>query len=235
VHTHSSKAGFLGQLAAWLCRTPLIVHTIHGFAWHDFLSRRRRTIYDALERLVRPVTLRSPQVAREAVAVGMGPSANIFVVPSAVELDEFPDGADQLIRAELGIPEDVPLVGTVGRLDFQKAPLDFARMASPEEPRIPRHVSSGWAKATARGGSSGTRRLEVDSPHRLVAAQFVRSTPHGRARARERARFLFDPALMCGLIEQAYSWLVGSALRGTPPSPAVSGATARLRSRLGSG
>jgi glycosyltransferase involved in cell wall biosynthesis len=52
---------------------------------------------------------------------------------------------------------------------------------------------------------------------------------------RKRARTLFDPALMCALIEQAYSRLVGSALNGTGPSPAGSGARARLRSRLGSG
>jgi glycosyltransferase involved in cell wall biosynthesis len=134
VHTHSSKAGFLGRLAAWLCRTPVIVHTIHGFSWHDYMSRRRRRTYVALERLVGRMTdaffAVSPQVAREAVEVGMAAPGSICVVPSAIELNQIPAGPNPEIRSGLGIPDDVPLVGTVGRLDFQKAPLDFVRMAA---------------------------------------------------------------------------------------------------------
>jgi YD repeat-containing protein len=134
VHTHSTKAGFLGRVAAWLCRTPVVVHTIHGFATHDFMSRRRRRIYLRLERLVRPMTHHflavSPEVAREAVEKRLAPPGAISVAPSAVELDTIPSRPDPDLRATLGIPADVSLVGTIGRLDHQKAPLDFVRMAA---------------------------------------------------------------------------------------------------------
>jgi hypothetical protein len=60
VHTHSSKAGVLGRLAAWLCRTPVIVHTIHGFSGHDFMTAPRRRTYHAIERLVRPISRLHP-------------------------------------------------------------------------------------------------------------------------------------------------------------------------------
>jgi glycosyltransferase involved in cell wall biosynthesis len=134
VHTHSTKAGFLGRLAAWLCRTPVVIHTIHGFSYHQFMSRRRRRAYLALERLVRPTThwflAVAPQVAREAVEMRLAPSGRISVVPSAVELDKVPDRPDPHMRLELGVPVDAPLVGAVGRLDAQKAPLDFVRMAA---------------------------------------------------------------------------------------------------------
>jgi glycosyltransferase involved in cell wall biosynthesis len=134
VHTHSSKAGVIGRLAAWVCRTPVIVHTIHGFSSHEFMSAPRRRAYLAIERLVRPITHEflavAPEVAREAVEKRLAPPGAVSVVPSAVELDRIPSGPDPEIRAELGIPVDAPLVGTVGRLDFQKAPLDFVRMAA---------------------------------------------------------------------------------------------------------
>lgn len=134
VHTHSTKGGVLGRVAAWLCGTPVVVHTIHGFATHDFMSTGRRRAYLALERAVRPITdaflAVAPEVAREAVEKRLAPPGGVSVVPSAVELDEIPVGADPRTRLELGIPADAPLVGTVGRLDHQKAPLDFIRMAA---------------------------------------------------------------------------------------------------------
>jgi glycosyltransferase involved in cell wall biosynthesis len=134
VHTHSSKGGFLGRVAAWLCRTPVIVHTIHGFSFHNFMSRRRRWAYLALEWLVRPMTHAfiavAPQVARQAVESRLAAPGAVTVVPSAIEFDRIPDGPDRVLRSALGIPDNVPLVGTVGRLDFQKAPLDFIRMAA---------------------------------------------------------------------------------------------------------
>lgn len=134
VHTHSSKAGFAGRIAAWLSRTPVVVHTIHGFSWHDRMSIVRRWVYLAMERLARPMTdaflAVAPQVAREAVDVGAASPARTFVVPSAIELDDIPRVSDDTLRDELGIDGDTPLVGTVGRLDFQKAPLDFVRMAA---------------------------------------------------------------------------------------------------------
>lgn len=167
VHTHSSKAGFLGRLAAWLCRTPVVVHTIHGFSFHDFMSPGRRWTYLALERLVRPVTdafiAVAPQVAREAVERHLVAPGTITVVPSAIELDDIPDQADRPLRAALGVPEGVPLVGTVGRLDFQKAPLDFVRMAAHVAAARPRArfvmIGHGALLETARAEA---RRLGVD-------------------------------------------------------------------------
>jgi glycosyltransferase involved in cell wall biosynthesis len=134
VHTHSAKAGFLGRLAAWLCHTPVVVHTFHGLPFHGFMSTRRKRIYVLLDRLVRPATdaflAVAPRVAREAVEQRIALPGSVTVVPSAVELDQIPTTPDPSVRIELGIGPEVPLIGTVGRLEYQKAPLDFVRMAA---------------------------------------------------------------------------------------------------------
>ena len=134
VHTHSAKGGFLGRLAAWLTRVPLVVHTYHGFSYHDFMPAGRRRLYLALERLSRRLAHAflavSPRVASEAVAMRLAPPGSVTVVPSAVELDQLPEQPDPRLRQELGLAAATRLVGTVGRLDAQKAPLDFVRMAA---------------------------------------------------------------------------------------------------------
>lgn len=167
VHTHSTKAGILGRVAAWLCRTPVVVHTIHGFSSHDFMNARRRHAYLAIERLVRPLTHEflavAPQVAREAVEKRLAAPGTVRVVPSAVMIGDIPDQPDLAIRAGLGIPFDAPLVGTVGRLDFQKAPLDFVRMAAAVSAARPatRFVMVGEGSLLEQAQSEA-RRLGVD-------------------------------------------------------------------------
>jgi glycosyltransferase involved in cell wall biosynthesis len=134
VHTHSSKAGFLGRLAAWSCRTPVVLHTFHAFSVHDFMSRRKRQAYLAIERIARRwahgYIAVAPRVARESVELRLARPGSVSVAPSAVEVDGIPEGAAIAIRRELGIDPDTPVVGWVGRLVFQKAPLDFVRMAA---------------------------------------------------------------------------------------------------------
>ena len=134
VHTHSAKAGFLGRLAARLTGMPVVIHTFHSFPFHDFMSAPRRRLYLQLERAARPLTdaffAVSPRVAREAVELRVARPGSIRVVPSSVELEEIPTEPDPDLRRELGLAHDRPVVGTVGRFVFQKAPLDFVRMAA---------------------------------------------------------------------------------------------------------
>lgn len=54
VHTHSSKTGFLGRIAARLAGVPKIIHTVHGFPFHYAQPLPIRFFYQVLEKLVSP-------------------------------------------------------------------------------------------------------------------------------------------------------------------------------------
>jgi len=134
VHTHCSKAGLIARVAARIAGVPVVVHTFHLFAAHDGLSRSRRWLYLALDRCVRRFAHRylavAPRVAWEAVEQRLAPPGSAQVVPSAVDLSGVPVDSDPDVRVELGIPDGARVVGTVGRIVAQKAPIDFVRMAA---------------------------------------------------------------------------------------------------------
>ena len=131
VHTHSSKAGALGRLAAHRLEMGRIVHTFHGFPFHQFQSWPRRSAYIQVERSVGRFTdvflAVGPAVAAEAVTRRIAPPERIRTIGVALAKALNPPGP--LDRAEarrlLGVPPGMQVVGTVGRLAFQKAPEDF--------------------------------------------------------------------------------------------------------------
>jgi glycosyltransferase involved in cell wall biosynthesis len=130
VHTHSAKAGALGRLAARDAQVGRIVHTYHGFPFHAFQSRIRRNTYIRIERSLARFTdaflAVGPAVAAEAIVRRLAPPERVRTIGVAVGNGRAPDLSDQAeARRLLGIPPGMHVVGTIGRLDFQKAPDDF--------------------------------------------------------------------------------------------------------------
>ncbi|MDX3451822.1 glycosyltransferase family 4 protein [Streptomyces sp. ME02-8801-2C] len=181
VHTHSAKGGFLGRLAAWLCRTPVVVHTFHGLSFHDRMPRTRRIVYRCLERVTRRCAHRfvavAPRVARQVVEEHLALPGSVLVVPSAVELERVPDGFDPVAPHALGAPPGATLIGTVGRIDAQKAPLDFVRMAATVHAKFP---DTAFVMIGDGPLEEGVRRLAAElgveimlAGHRPDAAELV--------------------------------------------------------------
>jgi glycosyltransferase involved in cell wall biosynthesis len=135
VHTHSSKAGILGRLAARVAGVRHVVHTFHGFGFHDGQPRALRTALVAAERAVRPLTHAFVCVSREnlraAVGLGIADPARTTLIRSGFDLARFRPGAadGRRLRAELGLAAATPLVGSVACFKPQKAPLDFVAAA----------------------------------------------------------------------------------------------------------
>jgi glycosyltransferase involved in cell wall biosynthesis len=164
VHTHCSKAGFIGRVAARVAGVPVVVHTFHILAVHEGLGRATRLAYRVLERAVRgfahTYVAVAPRVAREAVEQRIARPGHVVVVPSAVDLDHIPVTEDPSVREELGVPEGAPLVGTVGRIVAQKCPLDFVRMCAAVHAARPevRFVMVGDATLESTDLEAETRR-----------------------------------------------------------------------------
>ncbi len=135
VHTHSSKAGILGRLAARIAGVPVIVHTVHGWSFHDYMSPAVRLTYLFLERVMASFTNAMIFVAKhdiqKGLRAGIGEPDRCHLIRSAIPLDEFELSRydRRAIRQELGIPVDALVIGNVGRFSEQKNPLDWIRVA----------------------------------------------------------------------------------------------------------
>lgn len=136
VHTHTSKAGVLGRLAARLAGVPVVVHTFHGHVFSDYWGPVMSNIPVVIERLMARLTTVivtvSETVRSELVAHRIAPAEKIHVLPLGLELEVFMSCAARRgeFRTELGIDGNVPLVGTVGRMVSIKNQQLFLRAAS---------------------------------------------------------------------------------------------------------
>jgi glycosyltransferase involved in cell wall biosynthesis len=121
VHTHLAKAGFVARLAARLARVPVVLHSSHGTIFQGYFSPSKARLFLLLERLGGRVSTRivtsSESLRDDLVRLGIAPSDRITVIPYGFEFDaQMTDRRPGTFRDSLGIPRDVPLVGSVGRL-----------------------------------------------------------------------------------------------------------------------
>jgi glycosyltransferase involved in cell wall biosynthesis len=144
VHTHSSKAGIVGRWAARLAGVPKVVHSIHGFGFHDGQRPAVRAAFVAAERWTARATDAFIAVSRanlrQGAALGLFPESKCRVIRSGIALDRFRGASRHAgrLRGELGIAADDPLVGMIACLKPQKAPLDFVATAARVLDRMPR-------------------------------------------------------------------------------------------------
>ncbi len=122
VHTHTSKAGLVGRLAARLAGVPIVVHTFHGHVFHGYFSPPVSRLVVSLERFAARVSDRivtvSPRLSEELLRYRIAPAAKIQAIPLGFELQPYlaADTQRGRLRTSLHLPPDVPLVGIVGRL-----------------------------------------------------------------------------------------------------------------------
>jgi len=129
VHTHTSKAGILGRLAAWLLRVPVIVHTPHGHVFHGhfsrFLSKAFLYIESAFDKITDCTIALTSGEWKNYIELSVSKPEKLTTIHSGVDVDTFLNPAIDLKekRKSLNIEPDGRVVGTVGWLLPIKGPV----------------------------------------------------------------------------------------------------------------
>lgn len=122
VHTHSSKAGVLGRMAARSAGAPLIVHTVHGMSFNRTQSPFVQAAYRWAEWYVARFTDHFISVAdamtSQMVEAGIAPPDRFTTIHSGMRCEWYdPRQYDQSrVRAGWGFHEQDVVVGTIARL-----------------------------------------------------------------------------------------------------------------------
>jgi UDP-GlcNAc:undecaprenyl-phosphate GlcNAc-1-phosphate transferase len=166
VHTHSSKAGIIGRLAARAAGVPVVVHTIHGLAFHEYQARWRNRMYIALERACArfsdALISVSDRISQTAVRQGIGRPDQHVTIHSGIDLDVFLAVRDRLAvedaKQRAGIPAHAPVVGKVARFFELKGHEQFLTAAQ----IIARHVPEAYFLLVGDGPLRDHVRAEAD-------------------------------------------------------------------------
>lgn len=143
VHTHSSKAGIIGRLAAKTAKVPVILHTVHGWGYHDHQQFFMKRFFYLLERFCEKFTDKLIVVSglnsEKGLRDGIGSEDKYMTIHSAFDLNPFMnvDYDTAHLKKALGINPEQPVVGTVGRLSPQKNPFDFVKTARLVKKAVP--------------------------------------------------------------------------------------------------
>ncbi|MCH8330058.1 MAG: glycosyltransferase [Bacteroidetes bacterium] len=124
VHTHASKAGALGRLAAINSDVPVIVHTFHGHVFHSYFGPLKTSFYLKVERWLAKrssaiVALSEKQRDELSARFRVCEADKIHVIPLGFDLESFKvDQAAKRVqfRQQYQLDDETIAIGIVGRL-----------------------------------------------------------------------------------------------------------------------
>lgn len=124
VHTHASKAGLLGRIAAIQQKVPVIVHTFHGHIFHSYFNTLLTNIFIQAERVLAKKTSAliaiSPQQKKElTLQYNIAPEHKFTIIPLGLDLNKFSENKSikrKKFRQHYNIPDNAIAIGIIGRL-----------------------------------------------------------------------------------------------------------------------
>ncbi len=183
------KAGLLGNVAAWWCGVPVRVYMLRGLRLETLRGIKQRILL-AAERIASAcahhVVCNSESLRAKAVDLGLAPAAKVKLIGDGsshgVDVERFCPGPDRM-RAQLGIPGPVPVIGFVGRLTRDKGVPELVDAFERMLDRVPsaRLLLVGWFDES-EDGLSEELRARIDTHPRILRTGFVQdAAPYYKA------------------------------------------------------
>ena len=124
VHTHASKAGTVGRLAAIRSHVPVIVHTFHGHVFHSYFGKKQTKMFLNIERGLAEHTSRIIAISQKQKdelcdTFKIAPSDKFSIIPLGFDLQRFTEEKEQRrlkFRTTFNLADDEVAIGIVGRL-----------------------------------------------------------------------------------------------------------------------
>ena len=183
------KAGLLGTLASWLAGVPARVYMLRGLKLETSRGMKRALLLAserAASACAQVVLCNSESMRFQALALGIAPADKLHLLgdgsSNGVDVERFSPGKSA-VRNRLGLPENAPVVGFVGRLTTDKGIPELieafdAILESKPEARL---LLVGWFDV-AEDALEGRWRTRIANHSRIHCTGFVADTaPYYRA------------------------------------------------------
>lgn len=124
VHTHASKAGTLGRMAAFSTNVPVVVHTFHGHVFHSYFGKLKTEFYKNVERYLalrssKIIAISEKQKEELSQVHKICPAKKIEIIPLGFDLNKFNENKEEnrkKFRDKYKVAEDEIVISIIGRI-----------------------------------------------------------------------------------------------------------------------
>ncbi len=135
VHTHSSKAGIIGRMIAFILKVPVIIHSVHGFSFSPFQSFLKRNFFMVSEKIVSKLTTHFIFVSNDDIKLAKQKKLvkdNYTLIRSGFQIGRFSKKSSGLtyIRKKYNIKDKDFVCGVIAPFKPQKGLFHLIEIAS---------------------------------------------------------------------------------------------------------
>lgn len=139
IHSHSSKAGFLGRIAGAFCRTKVNIYSPHAFPFNDYINKYKKLLYTILEKIAgiftTTIVATSETEYKQAIDNNIVKKNRLSLICNGINVNDYKGEINKhKLLESLGVLEycnkDTKIIGYISRLADQKDPKTLIKALS---------------------------------------------------------------------------------------------------------